>query len=222
VSGGCGEFGEPLGATDGGVDYGYVSDMAAVLTGPLTGSIAFVANVEAYLWSKANGIKPLDCGQAPNRIATDGEFAYCVGSSNVISRGRLDGTTPAGGVGDAAGDRSGDVTVASGRFYWTSFNAGQQGIVSSNTSAKTDPRSYTPSGIEPVAVTGDATRVYWLTYGGGQAIDARGELRSCPIAGCNNVPDILVQGIAGPLDIAVDEAAIYVGYKNGIFKIAKP
>jgi hypothetical protein len=74
---------------------------------------------------------------------------------------------------------------------------------------------YTP--YAPVGVVADATHVYWTERGLGIAIPSDGAVMKMPLAG--GAPEVLVGGLHGPGDLALDGDTLYWASTDG--RIAK-
>jgi hypothetical protein len=76
-----------------------------------------------------------------------------------------------------------------------------------------------PAPYAPVGVVADATHVYWTEHGHGNAIPPDGALMKMPLAG--GPPEVLVAGLHGPGDLALDGDTIYWANTDGrIMKVS--
>jgi hypothetical protein len=208
--GGCEDLGgSPLLGFDAGAPVGTVLDIAMVP--PRAGAndaFVFATTSACGYWS-TNGVASLQCpSRGSSRIATNGSSAYWINTSGGITAGPLSGG--AGVEVNVDGDVT-DLTYAEGRLFWTTslnhvFGSATPGVASATT-------DYGNSSSTPVAVTADASRVYWVS--------ADGATFAAPIGG-GPIENLAPGGLSSAADIAVDAVAIYVAHSAGVFKLAKP
>jgi hypothetical protein len=132
------------------------------------------------------------------------------------------------------GAKGGGVVVAAGVWAWPLDGNPGAPLLGGGTSgardAGADAAAAGPAGdaadgatvaapYAPVGVVADATHVYWTERGHGIAIPPDGALMKMPLAG--GAPEVLVAGLHGPGDLALDGDTLYWANTDGrIMKVS--
>jgi hypothetical protein len=165
----------------------------------------------------------------PFQLALQGGYLYF----SEVAEGRVARVPIAGGTVEtmAISSSPGGVAVTDSRVYWAVGAVG--GGIYRVPNTVPPANGHTPELVAggqdtSSSVAVDDENIYWLASA--SWIEAEGALRMCPIAGCpSGGPIDLANGIAYPIDLALDDAAIYYtvygidGVVDGaVMKIAKP
>jgi len=120
------------------------------------------------------------------------------------------------------GARGGVVVVAAGLWAWPLDGSPGAPLAGGATSGALDAGAGTSDGADggpplapyaPVGVVADATHVYWTERGHGYAIPPDGALMKMPLAG--GASEVLVAGLHGPGDLALDGDTLYWANTDG-------
>jgi hypothetical protein len=169
-------------------------------------------------------------------LPTSGAVPTSLAAVGCMNDVALDATTLYGA--SIGGAKGGGVVVAAGIWAWPLGGARGVPLVGGATSGAGDAAAgdggtdaapadgasgdagdaappYAP--YAPVGVVADATHVYWTERGHGIAIPSDGALMKMPLAG--GPPEVLVGGLHGPGDLALDGDTLYWASTDG--RIAK-
>jgi hypothetical protein len=118
------------------------------------------------------------------------------------------------------GNKGGGVVVPAGVWAWPLDGTPGTSLFGpgTNDAGASDDAGAEPYALyAPVGVAADATHVYWTERGHGIAIPSDGALMKMPLAG--GPPEVLVGGLHGPGDLALDGDTLYWASTDG--RIAK-
>jgi len=172
---------------------------------------------------------PASAGWKPFQLTLNGGYVYF----SEAAEGRVARVPIAGGTAEtmAISSSPGKVVVTDSWVYWADSTVG--GGIFRVPNAAPPANGHTPELVAggqdtSSSVAVDDENIYWLASA--SWIVAEGALRTCPIAGCpSGVPIDLDSGIAYPIDLALDDNAIYytvygidAAMDGAVMKIAKP
>ena len=138
----------------------------------------------------------------PSSLAIDGTNAYAVVNMSQVYSGPLNSSTAGTLIEKKLGTDYRSITAFGGLLYWGDSNNGAIDICPATT-CNMNSTVFVSGQQSPIALAVDTKGVYWID-------DAAGTVMFCALAGCNDTPITLADGLSDyPTAIALDAQYVY-------------